>query len=286
MSSKPIRPTSRLKPYAPGLLTRLLASRDARKYYTLNDIWRVCSGAATVPPGVLKRMRSMYAHSVRYLDAWVGRLLDQLERTDRLENTLVLVLSDHGENFGEGGLIAHGVSLDDRLIRVPFIVAGPGADRLRLNSLADLPRALAESVGIEDHPWNDGLPEGFAAAQFDPPVPFDDETGREALRSIGIEGAHLDRFLTPLTCVVKEELKLVRRGQLDEVFDLAQDPLEARPLSPADQERRAEAIADLRRVIDLPAVTTESTSHEAEPKTPSPQELQDLEARMRLLGYL
>ena len=46
-----------------------------------------------------------------------------------LDEMLVLATSDHGENFGENGLMAHAYSLDQRLIRVPFAPAGPLAAR-------------------------------------------------------------------------------------------------------------------------------------------------------------
>ena len=50
-----------------------------------------------------------------------GRVLEDVD----LDDTLVIVCSDHGENFGEGGLVGHAFSLDDRLTRVPFVVGGP-----------------------------------------------------------------------------------------------------------------------------------------------------------------
>ena len=72
----------------------------------------------------------------------------------------MILLSDHGENFGEDGLIGHGMSLDNRLIQVPFVVAGPGAENIELTSLVDLPREIARACGIANHPWRDGPPAG------------------------------------------------------------------------------------------------------------------------------
>jgi arylsulfatase A-like enzyme len=53
-------------------------------------------------------------------------MLDELERDGLLANTLVIVTSDHGEEFGEHGLISHGYSLYLPSLRVPLIVVQPG----------------------------------------------------------------------------------------------------------------------------------------------------------------
>ena len=85
----------------------------------------------------------------------------------------MIVTSDHGENFGDGGLMGHAFSLDQRLLRVPFVIAGPGApaEDPGVVSLASLPRMIAEAIGSDAHPWADGLPpDGVAVAQFEPPA--------------------------------------------------------------------------------------------------------------------
>ena len=65
----------------------------------------------------------------------------------------MIVTSDHGENFGEGGLIGHAFSLDQRLTRVPLVLAGPGAgDAQAPISLAELPLLIAEATGVDPVP--------------------------------------------------------------------------------------------------------------------------------------
>ncbi|MGH2951471.1 MAG: sulfatase, partial [Solirubrobacterales bacterium] len=113
------------KPYNDlGPLDRLRAAEEARRYLTMGAIWKACAGAFEVPAETLERMRHLYRRSVRQLDDWLGSLLDELDRSALLDETLVIVTSDHGENFGENGYMAHAFSLDDRLIRVPLIAAG------------------------------------------------------------------------------------------------------------------------------------------------------------------
>jgi len=65
------------------------------------------------------------------MDDWLANILESLDARGILDDTLVIVTSDHGENFGEGGLIGHGFSLDERLVHVPFVASGPGSERLK-----------------------------------------------------------------------------------------------------------------------------------------------------------
>jgi arylsulfatase A-like enzyme len=67
-----------------------------------------------------------YDRSVRYADQLIGELLDSLRASGRLENTLLVVTSDHGEGFGDHDVFAHGLYLYDFLVRVPLLVHYPG----------------------------------------------------------------------------------------------------------------------------------------------------------------
>src|SRR5438552_1415851 len=105
-------------------------------------------------------MRRMYSGSIRYMDDWLGRVLERMDGAGLLEDTLVIVTSDHGENLGETGLIAHASSLDNRLLHVPLVMSGPGASGAAIESLASVPRLIAELTGLDDYPWDDGPPSG------------------------------------------------------------------------------------------------------------------------------
>src|SRR5690348_14779728 len=67
-----------------------------------------------------------YDNCLAFLDAQVGRLLDFLDSTPEGRNTLVVVTSDHGEEFGEQGFYSHGYNLYREAVHVPLIIAGPG----------------------------------------------------------------------------------------------------------------------------------------------------------------
>jgi arylsulfatase A-like enzyme len=224
------------------------------------------------------------------MDDWLARLLERLDAARVLDDTLVVVVSDHGENFGEGGFLAHALSLDNRLIHVPLVAAGPGAETLSLTSLADLPRALARVAGLDAHPWGDGPPEGIGLAQFDPPSDDpDDPRVVKAVEGWGMDDETRRRFTTSLTCAVAGDLKLMRRGDRDDLYDLTSDPLELAPVDPSDAgPERAERVAELKRALAHPSMTaTRGTGESAAAAgAPTAEELSDIEERMKLLGYM
>ncbi|GEM_PF-136734 len=89
-----------------------------------------------------------YDGEVAYLDRQVGRLLSALEERGDLEDTVVMVVADHGEGLGDHHEIEHGYLLNEEVLHVPWIMAGPGITRGHrapaLVSLEDLaPTALA-----------------------------------------------------------------------------------------------------------------------------------------------
>ena len=67
-----------------------------------------------------------YDGEVAFVDEQVGRLLDAIRARSLLNDTLVVVIGDHGESLGEHGEEGHGIFVYDAVLRVPFIVSGPG----------------------------------------------------------------------------------------------------------------------------------------------------------------
>ncbi|MBX3182020.1 MAG: sulfatase-like hydrolase/transferase [Polyangiaceae bacterium] len=75
-----------------------------------------------------KSSRDLYDGEVAFTDHHIGRLLDYLDESGLAKNTIILFTSDHGEAFGEHGLIRHGFEIWEELVRVPLIVHVPGAE--------------------------------------------------------------------------------------------------------------------------------------------------------------
>ncbi len=70
-------------------------------------------------------VKDPYDDCIAYLDREVGSLLDELERRGSLQDTWVIVTSDHGEEFGEHGVYNHGYSLFLPEVHVPLVVIPP-----------------------------------------------------------------------------------------------------------------------------------------------------------------
>ncbi|MCC6156514.1 MAG: sulfatase [Deltaproteobacteria bacterium] len=96
--------------------------------------------------------RALYDAEVRYLDDQLGRLFVSLIRRGLDRNTVVVFLSDHGEQFREHGGLLHGYSLYQEEVRIPLIVTGPdlpqGAVVNRPISLVDLPGVFEELARV------------------------------------------------------------------------------------------------------------------------------------------
>lgn len=121
-----------------------------------------------IPPDVLPLLRNQYDNAMRYSDYWIGRIRSALDGAGALDNTILVVVGDHGEAFMEHGLARHGVHVWEEMIHIPLIVH-VGADlRGRLErplparvagtvSGIDLAPTVASLVGIQPHPSWQGL---------------------------------------------------------------------------------------------------------------------------------
>ncbi len=94
-----------------------------------------------------------YDSCIAYLDHHVGLLIDEIERRGSLENTIVIVTSDHGEQLGEHGVIAHGASLYRPEVHVPLVLIPPSRSSIAriVNepvSLRDIPATVAQWVDL------------------------------------------------------------------------------------------------------------------------------------------
>ena len=98
-------------------------------------------------------MRALYRGAIQYVDALVGRLLAILDAAGRLDGSLLVITSDHGENIGDHGLMDHQCSLHDTVLRIPLMVRVPGgSDHARRDDLAqliDIVPTVCEVVGTE-----------------------------------------------------------------------------------------------------------------------------------------
>jgi len=86
---------------------------------------RDSAGVRLTPADERERL-DKYDGSIAYLDSQLGALIRELERRHLLDNTLIIVSADHGEEFAEHGLAYHGYSLYRLSLHVPLLVSFPG----------------------------------------------------------------------------------------------------------------------------------------------------------------
>ena len=95
-----------------------------------------------------------YKGEISFMDAYLGWMLDKIRSTGHRDDTLVLFVSDHGDEFLDHGMIAHGHTLYDELLRIPMIFSLPGTlpqgRALRANAeLVDVAPTILEHLGVE-----------------------------------------------------------------------------------------------------------------------------------------
>ncbi|MEX2459430.1 MAG: sulfatase [Actinomycetota bacterium] len=272
----PPRPYSGLGPVA-----RWRAVEESMRYLSNRaESLRVNAGEVRLEPDTFSRWRRQYAAAVRMVDDWLGRTLEALDRDGVLQDTVVVVTSDHGENLGEGGRIGHELSMDQRLLAVPLVVAGgapPAAPAV--TSLAALPHVIAASAGLGDHPWADvPIEAGVAVAQNEG---LGIDTGPGSVASAhGFPAEALRRMSFDASAATDGRFTLHRGGGLPEALrDLHADPLEEHDAAGAHPE----AAARLRGELDRADAALPAT---ARPEGLAPTEEADIERHLEALGYL
>ncbi|MBX3176361.1 MAG: sulfatase [Candidatus Hydrogenedentes bacterium] len=181
-------------------------------------------------------VRSLYEGEVTYVDAFVGRLMDALERAGVGGETYVCFTSDHGEELWDHGAWGHGQSLYEEQIRVPLIVAGPGVatgvETAPVSAIHLLP-TLAELMGADPSAAWRGTSlapalRGEAALPTDIPI-----------FALGTT----NRADNPKIMVRQGDYKLIRTlgGEALELYNLADDPGETRNIA-GDQPDAADRL--------------------------------------------
>jgi arylsulfatase A-like enzyme len=179
--------------------------------------------------GFLNRARLQYDEYVAYVDAEFGRLYDTLESQGVLDETVVIVTSDHGELF-ERGVWQHTTEmLYEPVIRIPMIVTEPGQDWRRdvrqPTSAVDVLPTLCEQTGCPVPAWCEG--------QVLPAFDRDAAESRRAVYAVDAKSASRRGPLEQGTIALWEgPYKLihyfgyVNLAKTYELYDLEQDPEE------------------------------------------------------------
>lgn len=197
---------------------------------------------------MIARSRQAYFANISYIDEKVGELVDILERTRMLEDTIILFVSDHGDMLGERGLWFK-MNFFEGSARVPLMVSAPGlppGPYMQPVSTLDVLPTLAELAGInlsDGAEWLDGI------------SLMDTARRGERARSVPMEYA-AEGSIAPMVAVRRGRWKFTRcLADPDQLFDLADDPSELRDLAadPDHAELLAAFDAEATRLWNLRA---------------------------------
>lgn len=189
--------------------------------------------------------RACYFARITELDAEFGRLVEGLERSGRLENTIIIVTSDHGRYVGGHGFDAHNFGPFEEIYRVPLVMAGPGIaageTREGLVCLHDLCPTVLELAGADPIDVPDST--SFAGALG---------SGGDTPRRGAYAEYHGTRFPLAQRVWWEGDWKFVFNGfDFDELYDLASDPDELHNLAgdPAQEGRLRSMMGQIWREI-------------------------------------
>jgi arylsulfatase A-like enzyme len=219
-------------------------------------------------------LQLLYDRELTSLDAQVTRLLDSIEQRGLLEDSVVIVTSDHGEAFGEHGYWLHGWNLYEETLRVPLYVKprGPGAPGVtdEPTSGADVFRIALRELGMREDlsPPAAAMPGASHVIGQVYLTPFLLKHWRDE-RGLDVDPEQI--------AWLEGEVKfLVGVDGRVQAFDLESDPGEERALELSD-EQRADALERARAWWDQhPALESSG------PMTLDPSELE----RLKGLGYV
>ena len=209
-----------------------------------------------------------YDGEIAYTDQQLGRLFDTVARKSRPENTLIAVLSDHGESFSEHGEYTHGVFLYDSTLRIAFLMSGGGIPAgLRVKQQArtiDLLPTVLELMGGK-------APRGTQGTSLAPAF-----RGKEVPTAYAYAETLFPKFnmgWAELRAMRTNRWKYIRAPK-PELYDLAQDPAETTNVIASHPAEARELEAQLKAV-----------SEGREKVAPAPMDPGTLR-QLKSLGYL
>jgi arylsulfatase A-like enzyme len=181
-----------------------------------------------------RAFKGLYDAAIAYVDSEVDRLLTELRARGLLDNTIVVITSDHGEQFGDHALTQHANSLYKQLLHVPLLIRYPAAvpAGVRVTSavtLRDLPATLAQLAGLAGVPFpGTSLAGSWIAGATTPEgsIPLAELSG--VIRPTPGSPAAFG----PMRAVFDQQFHYIRRGDgVEELFDYRVDPSETSDLS-------------------------------------------------------
>ena len=229
------------------------------------------------------RLRGLYDVEISFMDMHIARVLDQLEQSGRSENTLIVVVADHGEGLGDHQWWTHGILYQEQ-IHVPLILAGPSIPAGKrcdfIVRTIDIMPTVLELAGVRpsQQPTMEGksLVPLLTGSTADPGyLAYADSINMLTYISAVGTTHHKNDMLFAITDGTWKYIHHALRPLESELYNLKDDPRELNNLREAQPEQAERLLAELRRRNCVPTAPPGS-SHM------SPEDLE----RLKALGYV
>ncbi|MHC4712131.1 MAG: sulfatase [Planctomycetota bacterium] len=231
------------------------------------------SNGGEIDGAFMERVLNLYDGELAYADHWIGRLIESLREKGLYEDTLIVVMSDHGEFFGEHQLLNHGVGVYEGGLRIPILLKYPGGVHAgevieKRVSIIDIFATVLEVLRLPD-PGSAAQPLGSVTH----PVIAEDYLNGMNVRQYG------ERFDRNQMVIYSGDWKFIRRSDGTELYDLSEDPNETTDLS----RNREDLVGELTLSLETWRASTPYFEASAEEAVSPSQEMLE---RLRSLGYM
>jgi len=281
------------RPYIPprGFREQLMTPDQVNASYEVDrswlPMWEFTFGLRDYTDEEIELTRATYDAAVLELDAMLKELLEDLKQRGHLDDTVVIVTSDHGEHLGEQHMLDHQYSVYQALLHVPLVVHypprfAPGRDDRPVMNF-DLFPTLVELTGVEPPAG----PQSQARSLLGPPDRRERLAEDPAFSPLGIRivsQEHPDWDPSSWQRIQRTLIdgtdKFIWGSDGEHgLFDLEADPFETRNLLSDNAARAAEMQMALAEYYETLQLCTESTE-EIEQLSPEQREL------LKSLGYV
>jgi arylsulfatase A-like enzyme len=207
----------------------------------------------TWSPQQIQMELDAYDGCIAYLDHQLSLLFHELQKRGVLKNTLVIITSDHGEQFGEHSLFDHGNSLYRVSLQVPLLISFPGrvpaGKRIQeAVTLRDIPATILDLVKLEVEPR---LPGNSLARYWN--GTYTSHSSPSALLSEISKCINLPAWLPvckgDMKSLVANGMHYIKNGDgREELYDFENDPAEERDLANSKEGRQK--LEEFRRSLE------------------------------------
>jgi len=245
----------------------------------------------------MEHLRELYDAEILYVDYWIGQMIDLLKKEHLWDDTVLIVTSDHGENFGEHDMVDHAFSLHEPVIRIPLLIHYPtlfepnsvDSSAVQLTDLFPTVLHLCD-IDATGYPsqGRDLLDSEASDDMIFSEYYYPYQALYQNFASEGIDDPILDQFKRRIKTVISGGMKLIYSDIGNhELYDLRRDPHELENLidDPVYSDTKQDLMDKLEECVDDYSNPMKSSPSDSIPRTEQELDSTTIEA-LRSLGYV